>query len=505
MIDNQTPPVPGLTSRLSSARLAWVIPTGIIFIALVLRLAGIDKSLWIDEVSTIRHLQAADFIASLRSDIHPPLYFFLLNAASQVSDSVPWLRLVSALCGVGLVAVCCVFFRGGNRVGGWIAGLLLAALPGLMANSQELRQYALLSLCFGLALFFASRFRESPRSHWMLVGLGGALAAAASTHLITVFFLPALGLVLAWHLRHEPRSVLLRAAGAFIPAACLIAFFRLVFVFNIQPDQWWMPAINLPVLQETFSEASGWNSFRWLADACERNLGHTGIVVMIGATSCTVFALWTAWGRRHAGIAHALLAVALIYWGLMIAYSLVGLPVIWPRTVLPGMVPFVLGLGLGIATHPHAGRRTLATIAVTLLAFFMTITWLRGFAFRPNEDLRGFTFSLKSASQPDSLLILVGEVENGIQPYWPEYQHAHLLRVKMGAPDTLAALTAALDRQPAGARIFLIYRADYYLLQKQAELDAVVAHLANSRSPPETRWEKDGYLILQFNAPGVMP
>lgn len=417
----EIPPSPhGSISRFEASRWAWLVPAAIILFALGLRLAGVDKSLWIDEASSVRHVRSTDFIASLRSDIHPPLYFFLLRAVQRVTPSFTGLRLLSVACGVGAVAVFCVYFRGRDRLAGWIAGLLLAALPGFTANSQELRQYALLSLALGLALFFVWRLRESPRNTGTLVGLAGALAAAAATHLLTVFFLGALALTLGWQWRHEPRAAGWRLAGIMAPAAGLILFFKEVFLLpDLQPAQWWMPPVSLPMLAAIFSEASGWSAILWVADACERHLGHTGIVVIAAMAFCAAFLFWTAWGRRQTGGAHFFLAVALIYWGLMIGYSLATLPVLWPRTALPGMLPFVLGLSLGIATHPNARRRTLATIGVAVLAFTMTVPWLRGLAFRPNEDLRGLSLSLQSAARPGSLLILIGEVEIGIDPYWP--------------------------------------------------------------------------------------
>jgi hypothetical protein len=492
-------PQPGSTLRLEASRWAWLVPVGIIAGALGLRLAGVDKSLWIDEASTVRHIRAADFIGSLRTDIHPPLYFFLLKAVQQVTSSFTGLRLLSAACGVGTVAALCFFFRDRHRPAGWIAGLLVAALPGFTANSQELRQYALLSLALGFALFFAWRLLHSPRNTPALAGLTIALAAAAATHLLTVFFLGALALTLGWQWRHEWRAACLRITCALAPAGCLILLFKSVFLLpDLQPAQWWMPPVSLPMLARIFSEASGWSAILWVADACERHLSHTGIVVIAVMALGAAFVCWIAWARRQAGGAHFFLAVALLYWGAMVGYSLVALPVLWPRTALPGMLPFALALGLGITTHPSARGRALATAAVVVLAFTMTVPWLRGLAFRPNEDLRGFSHSLQSTARPGSLLILLGEVEIGIEPYWPEYRQARLLRLKLGEPQTLADVTAALGRQPPGENTLLIYRADFYLTEKQATLDALVSHISAAVSPPETVWAQDGYHILQF-------
>jgi len=70
--------------------------------------------------------------------------------------------------------------------------------------------------------------------------------------------------------------------------------------------------------------------------------------------------------------------------------------------------------------------------------------------------------------------------------------------LKLGDPQTLADVTSALSQQPPDEKALLIYRADFYLAQKQATLDALVNHISATLSPPVTLWDRDGYHILQF-------
>ena len=487
----------------TSAWLDWAAPAAILLLAAAMRLAGLDKSLWLDEAGSLAQAGAADFIATARDYDHPPLYFALLRAGLQMTPSFPVLRLFSVACGVGAVAVFCFFFGGRERLAGWTAALLLAVLPGFVFNSQELRQYGLLSLAFSVALALAWRVERAPHAVRFLAGLATALAVAASTHLITVFFMAALIAVMAWRLRRERPGILLRVSCAFVPATLLVLFFKYVFLLRTvkSPDLWWMPPVSPALLRQVFIEDTGWSALVWFYEACERHVPGVGSVFLVAAGLGAAFVAWTAWARRGAGPAHALLAIGLVYWGLLTGYSLVAPPIVWPRTMLPGMLPFVLSLGLGVATHPRERQRRMATAVLTVLAIAMTVPWLRGLAFQPAEDLRGFSRALSQSATPPDLLVLVNGVEIGLEPYWPAYKKQACLKVELRdpLPATLAALTAARGRQPEGGAIFLVYRADSSLAPKRAVLQAIVDETSVVNGPPEQLWDKSTYHVLRFN------
>ena len=124
--------------HLSAAWLKWAVPAVILVVAAGLRLAGIDKSLWIDEAGSYAQASAQDFIAMARNYDHPPLYFALLRGGLGITESFTLLRLFSVACGLGAVAVFC--FSSGKKqpVAGWCAALMVAASPGFVSNAQEL-------------------------------------------------------------------------------------------------------------------------------------------------------------------------------------------------------------------------------------------------------------------------------------------------------------------------------------------------------------------------------
>src|SRR5262245_23509628 len=87
----------GLTSPStpSSAWLKWAVPAMILALATALRLDGIGKSLWLDEVSSYLQANAHDFMAAARNYDHPPLYFALLRTGLRMTGSFTVLRLFS--------------------------------------------------------------------------------------------------------------------------------------------------------------------------------------------------------------------------------------------------------------------------------------------------------------------------------------------------------------------------------------------------------------------------
>src|SRR5436190_2640072 len=120
----------------SPGRILW-LTIALLGFALGLRVAGIGKSLWVDEVGSYVLANSDDFMASARSDIHPPLYYTLLRGTMAVTHSPPLLRLISVGCGLLTIAV---FLRLPSRAGALLAAALLACSPEMIANSQELRQ-----------------------------------------------------------------------------------------------------------------------------------------------------------------------------------------------------------------------------------------------------------------------------------------------------------------------------------------------------------------------------
>jgi uncharacterized membrane protein len=121
-------------------------------------------------------LSPANEIAAIRNDlVHPPLYYFLLQATTKIwgtgADGIRGFSLLCGIVGIGLIA-----FLGYTLPDSRFTGLLAAALLALnrthLFYSQEARSYAwytLLALLFALWAVRITRLSGNPLSprHWV--------------------------------------------------------------------------------------------------------------------------------------------------------------------------------------------------------------------------------------------------------------------------------------------------------------------------------------------------
>ncbi|MFC7542693.1 hypothetical protein ACFQU2_28935 [Siccirubricoccus deserti] len=129
-----------------------------------------------------------------RTDVHPPLYFWLLHGwRAVVGDGLPALRLLSVVCALGALLA---WMRAA-----WLAGLpplvtgaLLALSYGFGLTGHVVRGYALAHLLVGLTVLAAvAAWRKPGLLRAGLAGLAGGLACL--TNYLAVF---PVGVVLAW-------------------------------------------------------------------------------------------------------------------------------------------------------------------------------------------------------------------------------------------------------------------------------------------------------------------
>ncbi len=128
----------------------------ILFLALVLRLANLNQSFWLDEAA-----QAIESARPLReqlniiSDFHPPLYHLILHFWMIFGKSEIWLRLPSVIFGVlsifFLYRIAEIIFDKKTAV---LAALFLAISPFHLWYSQEARPYMLFVLLSLVSTYF---------------------------------------------------------------------------------------------------------------------------------------------------------------------------------------------------------------------------------------------------------------------------------------------------------------------------------------------------------------
>ena len=133
---------------------SFVLLLGVVLLAaLGLRLFHLQQRvLWFDEANSLLIAKAnpGRIINAVLDDTHSPFYYVILHYWQHVAGGDLGARLLSVFAGVATVAV---VYSLGCVLAGRGAGLLSAALLGVCPlhvwYSQEIRMYALQTLCTG--------------------------------------------------------------------------------------------------------------------------------------------------------------------------------------------------------------------------------------------------------------------------------------------------------------------------------------------------------------------
>lgn len=226
-----------------SRRLVWLALLAILILAGALRFWQLDRyGLWWDEGNNayLAHASPAHVLemSRLTNDTNPPAHRLALGLWLRLlGDGVVQLRLLSAVCGLGVVLLA---FRWGRRLGGPWVGLLAAGLmamaPMAIFYDREAKGYPWVSLWGWTALTLldhALLVGDSPARGWraaaLWLGYALATALALGAHYYAALFIFAQGLWgLGWLAATRPgwRAAWRRVApwgAALVGAATLLA------------------------------------------------------------------------------------------------------------------------------------------------------------------------------------------------------------------------------------------------------------------------------------------
>lgn len=468
-------------------RALW--PVGaLLFLSLAwsLWLPAARQSLWLDEAGSLAQVSAPDFWQAARQDVHPPLYYLLLRGAHGLTTSIELLRFVSVACASALLLLAAWSVRG-SPAALTVAGLFTALSPELVKHAAELRPYALLYFLLGGALLAAialARGQAGPRLRILLALL---LLGAASTHLVTIFFLPALLPLLLASARPPRFSTWLAATWPLAPAFLAALAFK--FAFITQPKDlaggWWLGAPDSGAILRAFSEAFGWDNITWLGDTVARKWSLPGMLVPTLGALLAALTLGVAWHHGRDRLGWQLLGAAVLAATALIAYSFCFESVILPRTVLPGLLPFFAWLAWAIGRHPSRRWRIAAVTAFggySLLAVTMPARVLQ----LAPPGLRELAAATQAHYAPGDLIVTTRGLEMGLRPYWPALPAGELWPFHADAPSSRAGLETRLESLPPAARVWLVHRDDYY--SRQAQDRATVSGLL----------ERQGYAVREI-------
>ena len=311
---------------------------GILAVAVVLRIPGLNSCMWLDEVLTMVRFArppAYQILTTFPDQNQHMLYSLLAHASMRIFGEQVWaLRLPSVIFGVG--SIWALFLLGRRLIGEWPA--LLAC--GLMTVSyhhiwfsQNARGYMGL-LFFTLVatqLWLKAMDSQTWRS-WMAYTVSIVLGMWIHMTMLFVAGVHAFIFLIVWLRSDRDPAPLARAAGAFLLCATL----------TLQ-----IYALSLPEFLRTgvseFSPPSEWTNPLWVVRESLRSLkvGFAAFAVVLGG-GVLVAAGWIGMLRRHGRAAWAMVLPGAVGGGLMLAIG----HNLWPRFFF-----FSMGFGLLIAVH----------------------------------------------------------------------------------------------------------------------------------------------------------
>jgi len=172
----------------------------IIILGLVLRLIGINQSMWLDEAisaNVVKNYSLFEIPTKFSpSDFHPPLFYLTLKLWTNIfGNSVIVMRMLSVV--LGMLTVWISYKIGqlinDKKVGSWIA-LFVAVNPLLVYYSQEIRMYSMITtLITGVLYFYLKLEKEKNIANTVFYNL--LCLASFLTFYGSVFFIATLALI----------------------------------------------------------------------------------------------------------------------------------------------------------------------------------------------------------------------------------------------------------------------------------------------------------------------
>lgn len=314
---------------------------------LLLRLPRMFAPFWYDETftATVARLPLDQFWTVLRSDVHPPLYYWLAKVSGLYFGwSEPALRLPSLIGGLALIYAVYRLTLALNypeRLAR-LAGLLIATFPAFIHYSAEARYPMLLALAVVTGWLAIVRGRS-----WLFVS---AAAAAPLLHATGVIY--ALLLVLYGFYK---RRWLIESGAVLGVIAGSIAL--IVLQSQDVANGFWLWRM-VPLWHLVNGTILSSFSVELLA---------AYLLLLILA----VIAVWQMW--RGAG-RDLLLVVGVFVPLAMFVVGLVWNPVYLPRALLASVVPIIIGIAAISTSRPGLMGLTIVTVGLSLAAYYPTLS-----------------------------------------------------------------------------------------------------------------------------------
>ena len=410
----------------------WTRPVlGLLLIsAAVLRLYGLNRGLWVDEVTTLVNYARPPFgeiLTTYDSQNQHTLYSLLAHASFRVFGESAWaLRLPAALFGIGTIWA---LYLLGREVTTERESLLAAALLTFSYQhvwfSQSARGYSGSLFWAVLSSYVLVRaLRERQPRLWLWFAI--TVSLGVFTHMTVLFVVMGQFLAYVWvrfTRRHEPwPEKWTPLFGGFVLSGLLtILLYALV-----------LPQI-LGTTQTEVSEITTWKSPWWTLQEIVRGLdlgSSLGLVALAGLIVVVVGC--ASYVRRQPIIPILLVFPVALGAGLTIGMG----HHLWPRffffaagfgvlVVIRGLM--VLGLAAGhLLRWPE--RRAIWATTAAIVGLIALMAHSLKYVYRPKQDFAGARDFVNQAKEPGDAVVIVGVATLPYRMYYaPEWPSASSL------------------------------------------------------------------------------
>ena len=390
---------------------AWVLlPLAVSITLNFLLLDG--KSFWVDEIFSYRiaTLPLSDFWTTVSRDgeANMALYYVLLRLWLTVGDSPFWIRTLSALLGVGVVASTYVLAaRLSGRRAGLSAALLLAINPFVVAYAQEARAYTLFLLLVLYSNILYIRAVDNGRAAtW--VAYAATISLAVYSHFFGALVLLAQAVALLVVFRSQLPSTRVLVVVASV-VTILVSPLALFVINSSAGAPGWIRTPGLRALVGVFVSMAG---NKWV-------LVPYAAVSLFGVLRATREQS-SAWGRTR--FRYCLFLLIWLVLPVVAAFAVSQVKPLFVDRYLIAGVPALIILGaLGL----DAIRRSARMYAVMLIIIVLTVPLLIRYYGTEKANWRGATRRvLAGASEGDAVLLFVRLGRTAFELYSKHERHA---------------------------------------------------------------------------------
>ncbi len=340
----------------------WIAGACLTLLGLVLRIAGAQGDLWLDEIHSLNLVESLhrpdEVFWNINHDNNhflTSLYFFLIGG-----DHPSWiLRLPSILAGTLSIPVAGLVAYAGSardRVAALAATVLMAISYPSVHFGSEARGYIGLVLCTFLAiLVIESKLPDRAKALW----LGVVLFIGVLSHMLMVFVMAGLMLwrmALIWKPRTDPFDTLFRVVREFWAGIALMGVVGLCVEIGSLHHSFIRGGSLPSTHRQTLAALDGFYAYA-------SGLPHTDsfVVLWVVMAVLTVFTVIGVRQRRPRCLLYAIMMVLYPSWLLFSG----ALEIAQPRYSMPLLAPFVLLVADCVSIGVRSGRAARwATIVV---------------------------------------------------------------------------------------------------------------------------------------------